>query len=222
MPVTQEQMIAEAQARTGRSCGTCSMCCKLLKIPELEKEQDAWCRHCNGHGCSIYETRPQVCRNYACAWLTMPNIGDEWFPKTCGMLLDLGMHEENGIALLRVHVDEQATGRWREEPYHSQLRKMAAIGLARTEKNFQTVVSDAGRKWIILPDREVDAGKPGLLVRKDDGRFEFTECASTQEMHRLGVRKVIEACCDRAMRERPDSKPNEIIKRMAELLEERP
>lgn len=54
-----------------RSCGSCSMCCKVLGIPELDKPADKWCQHCDpgNDGCTIYEDRPPVCRTFECIWL---------------------------------------------------------------------------------------------------------------------------------------------------------
>ncbi len=54
----------------GRSCGDCTLCCKLIGIPELEKPPGTWCLRCTiGKGCQIYDTRPEACRNFRCAWL---------------------------------------------------------------------------------------------------------------------------------------------------------
>jgi len=51
-------------------CGSCTLCCKLLDIPVLKKPQGKWCAHCDiGKGCSIYETRPAPCHDFACVWL---------------------------------------------------------------------------------------------------------------------------------------------------------
>ena len=52
------------------SCDTCTLCCKTMKVHELDKAAHRWCRHCNiGEGCAIYETRPESCRIYDCLWL---------------------------------------------------------------------------------------------------------------------------------------------------------
>jgi len=41
-----------------------------MKVHELDKAANAWCRHCRiGEGCDIYETRPESCRIYDCLWL---------------------------------------------------------------------------------------------------------------------------------------------------------
>jgi hypothetical protein len=55
---------------TVNHCGSCTLCCKLLGIPELDKPQDRWCTHCAvGSGCRIYESRPASCRDFECVWL---------------------------------------------------------------------------------------------------------------------------------------------------------
>lgn len=41
-----------------------------MKVRELEKPANTWCKHCSkGQGCDIYETRPESCRVYECLWL---------------------------------------------------------------------------------------------------------------------------------------------------------
>ncbi|MEM1183809.1 MAG: hypothetical protein AAGI53_02295 [Planctomycetota bacterium] len=62
----------------GRSCGSCRVCCKLPDIPELDKPRDTWCRFSakskGAPGCTRYEARPDVCREFECAWLS--GLGD--------------------------------------------------------------------------------------------------------------------------------------------------
>ncbi len=51
-------------------CGTCTLCCKLMYIPELDKPAGEWCKHVDPQkGCKIYEDRPNVCRGFECVWL---------------------------------------------------------------------------------------------------------------------------------------------------------
>jgi len=57
---------------TGRVCGSCSLCCKLLPIPgpPLHKAANTRCKHQKAwKGCGIYATRPMPCRAFACRWL---------------------------------------------------------------------------------------------------------------------------------------------------------
>ena len=51
-------------------CGDCTMCCKLMGVPEIRKPAGTWCQHCNiGKGCKIYDERPENCRIFECGWL---------------------------------------------------------------------------------------------------------------------------------------------------------
>lgn len=58
------------QPTPGRSCGSCTLCCKVLAVPEIAKPAGHWCPQARkGTGCSIYDTRPEMCREFRCLWL---------------------------------------------------------------------------------------------------------------------------------------------------------
>jgi hypothetical protein len=71
------------------SCGTCVVCCQWLDIEseELSKKAGILCEHCVGSGCGIYETRPQVCRGFFCGYRLISQLGEEWRPDRCGVLI---------------------------------------------------------------------------------------------------------------------------------------
>ena len=58
---------------TENQCGDCALCCKVMSVPELDKPQNKWCPHAQPGspcgGCAIYESRPESCRTFKCAWL---------------------------------------------------------------------------------------------------------------------------------------------------------
>jgi len=137
----------------GRSCGDCSLCCKLAKVDELDKPSGVWCRHCapGRGGCTIYETRPPVCRNYLCCWMMDSRLGPEWYPLTCKMILSL----ENSGQRLCVRVEPGHADAWRREPYYSQLK---AWSRAAVEARQQIIVYINKRVIAILPDKDVDFG----------------------------------------------------------------
>jgi hypothetical protein len=65
----------------GKSCGSCTECCKTMTVNELQKPGGVYCPHCNiGGGCKIYPDRPSSCRTFMCAWLYSPNMGPEFKP----------------------------------------------------------------------------------------------------------------------------------------------
>jgi len=73
----------------GRSCGTCSHCCTVLRVDELAKSAGRDCVHQRGRaGCGIYETRPSICRGYKCLWL-QGGLGDDERPDATGGIVDL-------------------------------------------------------------------------------------------------------------------------------------
>lgn len=52
-----------------RACGECRACCTTCAVNELDKPLNTPCVHLVPAGCGIYESRPQSCRTYDCAWL---------------------------------------------------------------------------------------------------------------------------------------------------------
>ena len=134
----------------GRSCAGCTLCCKLLRIPELQKPQGKWCTHCEPRrGCTAYETRPQSCREFFCGYLTSQSLSDAWAPTRSRIVL---MGVEGGIAAV---VDRDRPDAWKAAPYYEQIKTWARQGMG--EGWFVIVRID--RKTIaVLPDREVDLG----------------------------------------------------------------
>jgi hypothetical protein len=57
-------------------CGECNLCCKLMRVDEVETPRGRWCKHAKpGHGCGIYADRPTPCREYECLWLQAKKQG---------------------------------------------------------------------------------------------------------------------------------------------------
>lgn len=53
-----------------RTCGTCSLCCTVLRVDDLAKLGGRPCMHQRSEGgCGVYDRRPGICRAYRCAWL---------------------------------------------------------------------------------------------------------------------------------------------------------
>lgn len=137
-----------------RACGSCSLCCKLVGIAELNKPMGQWCPHCiKSGGCGIYESRPNECRTFNCEWLTNAQISDDWRPIRSKMVL-YHVHD-GGMEKLVVHVDPGSPLAWKNEPYYSQLKRWA-----RDLLELNGIVNIyLGKKVIaILPDKDVDLG----------------------------------------------------------------
>ena len=155
---------------SNRTCSTCSMCCKLLDVPEV-KQPHQWCRHAApGGGCNIYPDRPLRCRAFTCAWLLDERLDEKWFPARSKIVVDAKMDDQTPVVVF--HVDPAYPERWREKPYYQGIKLMARRGLCGMNGRFwQTIVVIGTRRLIVLPNREVAYG-PGINVRVGD-EFEF-------------------------------------------------
>jgi hypothetical protein len=154
---------------TRRQCGTCALCCKLFYVKELSKPMDTWCQHCRPGrgGCTIYSDRPAQCRDFACLWLDQRQLaeplGDEWFPPRCKMVLQPWAEDR-----LIVVVDPAFPNAWRQEPYYSILRSVAAQGKhvqMRIGRRFIGLHADGSEEEIWrsqaqMEGRAEDADKP--------------------------------------------------------------
>jgi len=126
----------------GKACGSCSFCCKVLEIDEFKKKAGATCKHCvSSGGCSIYATRPDVCRDYQCDWKEDRGLTAQYRPDRVGTLLmqDPDSDEYHAVC------DPEKPFSWRNPLIFKHL-----VGLA---KEGHIVVAKAGlRAWRIFPD----------------------------------------------------------------------
>jgi hypothetical protein len=145
---------------TARECGSCTLCCKVLAVPALEKPGGTWCRHCRpGRGCGIYEERPPECRTFRCLWLADPKFPEEFKPERSKLVFVLEANKSRVVA----HCDPGRPLAWREAENHRLLKNMAIVS-ARSGK--QVVVAQGDSYTAILPDRDVPLGivKPGQSI----------------------------------------------------------
>jgi Fe-S-cluster containining protein len=136
----------------GRSCGTCSLCCKLYPVQELGKPAGQWCVHSvPGSGCNDHHNRPQACRAFYCAWRLDPNLGPEWKPEVSRFVLSV----DPAAQALTVMADPGMPLAWKREPYYSRLKQLSEVLFRQNRK---ILVSLRGHVTVILPDREVAVG----------------------------------------------------------------
>jgi hypothetical protein len=142
----------------GRSCGSCSLCCKVVAVEELAKPIGVWCRHCHRQkGCAIYEARPPSCRMFICQWMLAAELGPEWKPDRA----KFAMLKSAGGRHLTVFADPGNPGAWRRSPYYENLKHWAAQGVRNTADLHLLDVMIGPRCIVILPDREVELGDLG-------------------------------------------------------------
>jgi hypothetical protein len=137
----------------GRACGSCTLCCKVLRIDELAKPSGTWCSKCNvGKGCSIYSERPDTCRSFLCGYLIGAQLSESWRPSKAKMVLVFDRH-------ITVHVDPGSPTAWRNEPYYSDLKRWSSEVAAVRGNVF---IAIGRRVIVVLPQGgETDLGVVG-------------------------------------------------------------
>ena len=134
-----------------RSCGACSLCCKVIGIAALDKPAGQWCGHvADGVGCAIHDRSPEECRRFFCSWIMTPALDDDWRPDHCGLVL-----WTNKARRVVVDVDDDAPDAWLIEPYYSQLKTWSD----RTESgSLEVLVRVQGRMIVVFPETDIDLG----------------------------------------------------------------
>ena len=164
-----------AKTVPGRECGTCTLCCKVMAIDELQKQPGVWCPNCaRGQGCKIYDTRPAECRAFYCHWMLEKSLPAEWKPERAkfALVMNRGGH-------ITAFVDPGLPGAWRNAPYLETLRRWSLEG-TRAKPARIVMVRVGTRGIVILPDREIDVGTvgPNHAIRLDgrpDGHIEVVK-----------------------------------------------
>lgn len=79
-----------------RECGDCNACCVTYEIEELNKWPHQPCKHLCSKGCSIYENRPKVCREYTCAWKESKIFNEDERPDKIGVIFRFRTGDSRG------------------------------------------------------------------------------------------------------------------------------
>lgn len=155
-------------AAPGRVCGSCTMCCKVVKNDELNKPAGRWCVNARtGVGCVIHDTRPLSCQIFQCMWLSSNMLSDEWKPDRARFVVAV---EVNGA--LQIMCDPAQPTAWRREPYHSHIRRWAEHGM-NIQKPVLLMIGD--KVSVILPNTELPVGElqPGDNVELSHDGMRF-------------------------------------------------
>ncbi len=169
---------SQIEPAAGRACGSCTMCCKVLLVGELQKPPGVWCKHAKpGQGCGIYETRPGSCREFFCEWMLDGKFGPEWKPDVAKFVVSPLTGESN----LLIAVDPNFPNAWRRDPYHQQIRQW--VKTCESMGRF-VLLRIGGRCIALLPDKEVDLGAVGpeddVFVSREMGPAGFVYSAQVR------------------------------------------
>lgn len=99
-----------------RECGSCTACCTVFDVSELEKGMFETCKHVCEVGCAIYEDRPEPCRAFRCQWLrglleVDGTIDPALRPDACGVVFDFQPQTPYGAVYTAWEFEPGASGR---------------------------------------------------------------------------------------------------------------
>lgn len=76
----KEETVKQLHPLPERACGTCTLCCTIMRVEEddgtLVTDWQEPCKHLCKGGCGIYETRPTSCKVFECVWLASQRFPD--------------------------------------------------------------------------------------------------------------------------------------------------
>jgi hypothetical protein len=150
-----------------RSCGDCTLCCKVFAVPPIEnKPRDQWCKHCKpGQGCGIWQERPQFCRDFHCLWVKDARLEQAWKPNVAKFVMNWASDTQ-----LNITCDPGSPMAHRKEPYWTSL-KDSARRFAGEGKH--VVIHTGAQKFVLLPDGE-------RLLGARDAYIEFRVVSETR------------------------------------------
>jgi hypothetical protein len=133
----------------GKSCGSCTKCCKVMGIPELKKRAWEECSHvAAGVGCKIYSERPRSCRSFICGWLLDPYMGPDLKPENCHVVFyQRGEHHIVGTC------DADYPDAWRKPNVIAFLHRLAKVNAPHRK----VILMEKGRTWFVTETAIVPA-----------------------------------------------------------------
>lgn len=140
-----------------KDCGECGLCCKVIEVPTLKKGAGVWCQYCTKKSCSIWETRPAICRTFNCMWTTNIVMGEALRPDRCKVVFDPAYLPERTIV---ANVDEDRPDAWKEGEVKKLIVQMARDG-------FTVWVMVGKDRHILLPKGETQGS---AVVRANRAR----------------------------------------------------
>jgi hypothetical protein len=127
-----------------RTCGTCTLCCKLLPVKELAKPAGVRCTYQRtGKGCAIHNgaSYPDACRLWNCNWLIDPLTADLSRPDRSHYVIDMmpdfvtirshASGEEIYISVLQIWCDPKHPDAHRDPQLRRYLDEGGHIALVR-------------------------------------------------------------------------------------------
>ena len=153
-----------------RSCGDCTLCCKVLGIEDeaFSKPAGQLCGNCTGTGCAIYETRPFTCQTFYCLWRRVEAMAEDARPDKTGVIFTLEGQKNPTNPFEWLYIVARADGQ--DPALYDQPMVQDTLKLFSAEGTVPVWINQGGEKRLahppapmveLLMDMKAAEGKPG-------------------------------------------------------------
>tara|TARA_R110000772_G_scaffold17946_3_gene49862 strand:+ start:20048 stop:20506 length:459 start_codon:yes stop_codon:yes gene_type:complete len=112
--------------KINKECGDCTLCCELLPIGEINKPASVLCGDCVlTKGCSIYDKRPQSCRDFECSYISSDDMEEDLKPINCNVIFE---KVTETVHLALIHPKDLDA--WQAEPVKNYILGLKANGIS--------------------------------------------------------------------------------------------
>lgn len=184
---------------TNRSCGGCTLCCRLLPVRELGKKDNERCVHQRtGKGCAVYATLPRVspsCCLWSCRWVVNDDTAELSRPDRSHYVIDMmpdfitlsddddPTHKSN-VEIVQVWVDPKHPDAYKDPALLDYLRRRGEEGIAAL------IRYSAKDAFVLFPPAMTGSGefveKHSALRREDHTPAEIVAGIATSHRVKVG------------------------------------
>jgi hypothetical protein len=172
-----------------RTCGSCSLCCRLLPVKGVNKPANTRCKFQRHSGCQVYHKPekgfPWECGLWNCIWLQGEDTGDLRRPDRSGYVIDVmpdfvtAQDPKLGkikIPAVQIWVDPKFPDAHRDPALRAWLiRRTGFVGLVR--------VKNDGSDLVLIPPYMMDTGE---WLEKTHGNVQEGNHSFAQVLEVLG------------------------------------
>lgn len=185
------------EKHTNRSCGSCSLCCRLLPQKELRKGANTRCqhqRHSAKGSCSIYAKRPPSCVLWSCGWLVRADTVNLSRPDRSHVVIDIFPDvitiqqedaEDIDMEVIVLWVDPAHKDAWKHPAMLAYLNKRAEEG-QRQQKNIAVLVRyDSSEGLVAFPP--ATTGRDQWFINESQVNQKWTDRSTFEKLERLAA-----------------------------------
>lgn len=181
----------------GRHCGSCTLCCKLVPVRELDKKAGQRCQHqSHAKGCKVYQRpgMPMSCSLWSCRWLTQADTAGLSRPDRSHYVIDMmpdfvsvldhATGQRMSIEVIQIWIDPNFPDAHRDPALRAYLEEYGKRGImALVRYNSETAISlippsMTDGEWVEFRNGEQDPREHDVIevaeALKDAVRPRFT------------------------------------------------